>query len=125
MKPGTSARNINEILNASQSHTKRAALSAESTNKTPPLCIGLLATIPTTLPSSSAKPVTSSVAQSGFTSKKESSSTRPTKKLWMSYPALSTLGSTLRVSGVEGALGEYRGGSSRQFIGMNEKYIFA
>ena len=43
MKPGTSARNSSGTLNASQSCTKRVALSAESTKSTPPLNIELLA----------------------------------------------------------------------------------
>ena len=36
MKPGTSARNSSGIPNASQVWMNRAALSAESTNSTPP-----------------------------------------------------------------------------------------
>ena len=47
MKPGTSARNRSGTLNASHSQMKRAALSAESTNSTPPRCFGLFATMPT------------------------------------------------------------------------------
>ena len=54
MKPGTSARNSSGIPNALQVQMKRAALSAESTNSTPPLNFGWLATIPTTRPSSRA-----------------------------------------------------------------------
>ena len=49
MKPGTSARNTSGTLNASHSQMNRAALSAESTNSTPPLTAGLFATIPTDL----------------------------------------------------------------------------
>ena len=37
------------MLKASQHQMNRAALSAESTNSTPPFCIGLLATMPTGL----------------------------------------------------------------------------
>ena len=51
MKPGTSARNSSGTLKALQVRMKRAALSAESTNSTPPLTLGWLATIPTTRPS--------------------------------------------------------------------------
>ena len=36
MKPGTSCRNSSGMLNASQRFTKRAALSAEFTSRTPP-----------------------------------------------------------------------------------------
>ena len=48
MNPGTSARNSSGTLNASQSWMNRVALSAESTNSTPPLNIGLFATTPVT-----------------------------------------------------------------------------
>ena len=51
MKPGTSARNSSGMLNALQVQMKRAALSAESTNSTPPSWRGWLATTPTTRPS--------------------------------------------------------------------------
>ena len=60
MKPGTSARNTSGTLKASHIWMNRAALSAESTNSTPPLNIGLLATTPIAWPSSRAKPMTSS-----------------------------------------------------------------
>ena len=56
MNPGTSARNTSGMPNASQHQMKRAALSAESTNSAPPLCTGLLATMPTGRPSSRPKP---------------------------------------------------------------------
>ena len=54
MKPGTSARNSSGTLKALQVQMKRAALSEESTNSTPPFCRGWLATMPTTRPSSRA-----------------------------------------------------------------------
>ena len=54
MKPGTSARKSSGMPNALQVQMNRAALSAESTNSTPPLNFGWLATIPTTRPSSRA-----------------------------------------------------------------------
>ena len=62
MKPGTSARNTSGMLNASHSHTNRATLSEESTNSTPPLCTGWLATTPITWPSRRASPTTTSFA---------------------------------------------------------------
>ncbi len=77
MNPGTSARNSSGTLNASQSWMNRVALSAESTNSTPPLNIGLFATTPMTCPSSRAKPMTTSRAHSAWISKNESSSTMP------------------------------------------------
>src|SRR3982074_777180 len=46
MKPGTSARNSSGMLKALQVQMKRAALSAEATNNTPPFCLGWLATRP-------------------------------------------------------------------------------
>ena len=48
MKPGTSARNSKGMLNALQVQMKRAHLSEESTNSTPPLTLGWLATTPMT-----------------------------------------------------------------------------
>ena len=74
MNPGTSARNSSGTLNALQVQMKRAALSAESTNSTPPLNFGWLATIPTARPSMRASPVTTSGANSRLTSKKLPSS---------------------------------------------------
>src|ERR1700737_1288031 len=50
MNPGTSARNSNGMLKASQSQMKRAALSAESTKRMPPLCLGWVAGAPTPRP---------------------------------------------------------------------------
>ena len=77
MNPGTSARNTSGMLNASHSQMNRAALSAESTNRTPPTMAGLLATMPTGRPSISPKPVTSSGAKSGLISKNDSASISP------------------------------------------------
>ena len=77
MNPGTSARYTSATLKASHSQMKRAALSAESLNSTPPLTAGLLARIPTELPSRRPRPTISSGANSGFNSKKLSSSTKP------------------------------------------------
>ncbi len=77
MKPGTSDRNTSGTLNASHSWTKRAALSAESTNNAPPLALELFATMPTTSPSIRANPTISSVAHNAWISKNESASTSP------------------------------------------------
>ncbi len=75
MNPGTSARNTSGRLKASHSHTNRATLSAESTNRTPPLTIGWLATMPTARPSIRPSPQTTSAANSRLISKKLSVST--------------------------------------------------
>ena len=74
MKPGTSARYRSGMLKASHSQMKRAALSAESTNSTPPFYLGWLATMPTARPSMRAKPVTISRAKSFLISSNEPSS---------------------------------------------------
>src|SRR5438132_947106 len=92
MNPGTSARNTSGMLNASHSHTNRATLSEESTKRTPPLCIGWLATTPTTSPSRRPSPVMTSFAQSGLTSKKESSSMSPATNAYMSNTFDSSFG---------------------------------
>ena len=63
----------------------RAALSAESPNRTPPRTALLFATTPTLRPSSRAKPITSSAAKSGLTSKNDSASTRASITSWTSY----------------------------------------
>ena len=99
MNPGTSARNTSGTLNASHSQMKRAALSAESTNSTPPRCFGLLARIPTGIPSSRANPTMSSRAHSGFSSKNEPSSTSASSTLCMSYARRSSTG-TISAIGV-------------------------
>ena len=84
MNPGTSARKINGMLNASHSHTNRATLSDESTNSTPPLCIGWFATTPTGHPSSRPSVVMTSRANRGLISNNESSSSTPFTSLRMS-----------------------------------------
>ena len=58
------------MLNASQSQMNRAALSALSVKRTPPLTMELFAMMPTVSPSIRPKPMTSSPAQSGLISKK-------------------------------------------------------
>ena len=94
------------MLKASQHHTKRAALSAESTNSTPPLAMGLLATMPTGLPSSRPRPTISSGANSGFSSKKLSASTSESMTSCMSYASFS-------VSGTRSAVNARTGTSAR------------
>ena len=84
---------------------KRAALSALSVNRTPPLTAELFATMPTVSPAIRPKPTTSSGANSGLTSKKDSSSTRPSMTSWMSNGWLSRSGTVCRVRGFEGSSG--------------------
>ncbi len=72
------------MLKASHSQMKRAALSAESTKSTPPLCLGWLATTPTGRPSMRAKPVISSWAKSFFTSNQLPSSISSVISAYMS-----------------------------------------
>ena len=117
MKPGTSARNSSGRLNASHSWMNRVALSAESTNSTPPLNIGLLATTPIGWPSSAAKPITSSRAQSAWISKNESSSTIPRTYLRMSKACRSLTGTSARRSVGLGGLAGRRGGGCCQLPG--------
>src|SRR5690625_3280322 len=109
MNPGTSARYSSGMLNASHHQMNRAALSAESTNSTPPLTAGWLATTPTGWPSSSASPVTSSGANAALSSRKEPSSTRPSITSRMSYPAASSTGMSALVSARAGASAVYDG----------------
>ena len=84
MKPEMSCRNSSGMPYALHSQTKRAALSDESGNRTPPRNFELFATMPTGRPSSRAKPVTSSFAHSAFISNHEPSSTRASTSSWMS-----------------------------------------
>ena len=73
------------MLNASQSQTKRAALSAESFSSAPPSTIGWLATMPTGCPPIRARPVMSVRAQRGFRSNQSPSSTIRRITSHMSY----------------------------------------
>ena len=109
MKPGTSARNSSGTLNASQSWMKRVALSAESTNSTPPLNIGLFATTPMACPASRAKPTISSRAHSAWISNSESESTIPRTYLRMSNAWRSLTGTSPRRSAGAGSPGVLRG----------------
>ena len=77
MNPGTSCRKISGTLKASHMVMNRAALSAESTKIAPLRTCGWLATMPTTWPSSRARPTTISSAQRGLISKNEPASTSP------------------------------------------------
>jgi hypothetical protein len=117
MKPGTSARNTRGTLKASQHHTKRAALSAESTNSTPPRWSGWFATTPTGLPSSSANPVMISRAKSGFTSKNVSASTSPAITSCMSKGTDSSTGMSAPLRSRAGGCEAYDGGASSQRVG--------
>ena len=80
------------MLNASHSQMKRAALSALSTNSTPPRTIELFATMPTGRPSMRPNPVTTSAANSGLISKNESASTSPSMTSCMSNGTDSSAG---------------------------------
>ena len=114
MNPGTSARNTNGIEKASQPQMKRAALSDESTKSAPPLCTELLATIPIGRPSSSPNPTITSGANNGFTSKKLSASTSPSRSSCMSNATRSSAGTMPEVSGVAGSSAAYVGTGLRQ-----------
>ena len=73
------------MLNASQSLTNRAALSAESLSRIPPSSFGWLATMPTGRPPKRAKQVMIFFAHSGFMSKYSPSSTIRRITSYMSY----------------------------------------
>src|SRR3954451_11526994 len=122
MKPGTSARKSSGTLNASHNWMKRVALSAESTNNTPPLNIGLLATTPTTLPSSRPNPTSSSRAHSAWISKNEPSSSSALTYLRMSKACRSLTGTSARRSPLPASTGSVTGGSSEKFDGRYDKY---
>src|SRR3954468_17733635 len=117
MKPGTSAKYSSGTLNASQSQMNRAALSAESTNSTPPLTAELLATMPTGEPSIRPNPTTSSGANSGLISKKESASTSPSMMSWTSNGTDSSAGTQSSASSTAGASAAAWGAGSRQQVG--------
>src|SRR5919107_5230809 len=121
MKPGTSARYTSGTLNASHNQMNLAALSALSPNSTPPRTAELFAMMPTVSPSMRPKPVTSSAAKSGLTSKNDASSTRPSMTSWMSNGVLSTSGTTPASSVRDGGSASYDGGESRQLDGRYEK----
>ena len=123
MKPGTSARNTIGSPNASHSQMKRAALSAESTNSTPPFAFGWFATIPTGWPSIRAKPVISSTANSGLISNRLSASTMRSITRSMSIGLFSCAGICASRSSqlATGATAVRRGGSRSQFEGRYER----
>jgi len=79
-------------LKALQVQMKRAALSAESTNSTPPFTFGWLATIPTGRPSRRAKPTISSFAQRAWISMKEPASSSASSSSFMSNGLFSSAG---------------------------------
>src|SRR6059058_3471931 len=98
------------MLKASQSQMKRAHLSAESTNSTPPRTIELFATTPTGRPSTRPKPTTTSAANSGLISKKESASSSPSISSWMSKGTDSSGGTQSSASTTDGASASTSGG---------------
>ncbi len=96
----------------------RVALSAESTNSTPPLNIGLLATTPVTWPSSRAKPMVSSRAHSAWISKNDPASTSPRTYRRMSNACRSLTGtSAARSMPGSGPAAAAAGGGCCQFPG--------
>jgi hypothetical protein len=117
MNPGTSERNSSGTLNASHSCTKRVALSAESTNSTPPLCSELFATTPMTSPFRRAKPTVTSRAHSAWISKYEPSSTRPLTKRRMSKAIRSLAGTSAARSTAGASWGTLAGGVPCQLSG--------
>jgi hypothetical protein len=122
MNPGTSARNRSGTLKALQVQMKRAALSAESTNRTPPFIFGWLATIPIACPSSRANPTTSSLAQRACTSQRESASTSDSIRSLMSNAEFSSGGTTSDTGRSDaGSAGGAGGGAARQLWGMNDR----
>src|SRR3954463_3689602 len=124
MNPGTSARNSSGMLKALQVQMKRAALSAESTNRTPPLTFGWLATIPIARPSSRANPTTTSLAQRSWTSRKESASASASIRSDTSKAAFSSAGTISEIGfAVPGSAGGAAGGASRQLLGMYARYL--
>src|SRR5690349_14011736 len=110
MKPGTSARYSNGMLNASHIQMNRADLSAESTNSTPPRTAELFATTPIGRPSSRPKPTTTSAANSGLISKNEPVSTSPSTSSWTSNGIDSSVGTQSSVSSSAAASGSTSGG---------------
>src|SRR6266545_5443341 len=102
------------MLNASHIQMNRAALSAESTNSTPPFTAGWFATNPTTWPASRPNPVTPSGAYDGLSSKNESASAIASITWWMSNPTLSSAGTRSRANGRAAGAASYDGGAERQ-----------
>jgi hypothetical protein len=121
MKPGTSERKINGRLNASHSCTNRVALSAESTNSTPPLNIELLPSTPTAWPSSRANPTVISRAQRAWISKYDPSSTSAFTYRRMSNACRSLSGTRARRSPAPGPAGSIAGGSPCQLDGRKAR----
>ena len=80
------------MLNASHSHTNRAALSAAFTSSAPPSTIGWFATMPIGWPPMRANPVTRFFAHSGFIQNTSPSSTIAVTTLRMSYARRGAVG---------------------------------
>ena len=117
MKPGTSDRKISGMLNASHSCTKCVALSAESTNSTPPLNSELLPTTPTTWPSSRPNPTSTSRAQPGWISNSDPSSSSAAAYRRMSNACRSEPGTSARRSPLPGPAAGATGGRPVQLAG--------
>ena len=120
MKPGTSAKNTSGTLNALHVEMKRAALSAESLNSTPPLWFGWLATSPTARPSRRAKPTISSFAQRAWISSSEPSSISAAISACMSNGLFSSSGISSEMSGPgcrRAGAGGAAGGAPSQLLG--------
>src|ERR1700742_4098381 len=98
------------MLNASQSQMKRAHLSAESTNSTPPRTAELVATAPIGRPSIRPNPTTTSGAKSGLISKNESASSSPSSIPWMSKGTDSSAGTQSSASSTAGGSASTSGG---------------
>ena len=109
------------MLNASQSCTKCVALSAESTNSTPPLKIELLPTTPTTRPSSRPRQTSTSRAQPGWISNTDPSSSSALAYRRMSKACRSDAGTSARRSPLPGPTGSATGGSSEKLSGKYDR----
>src|SRR5262245_45278045 len=119
MKPATSARYTSGMLNALQSQMKRAPLSDESGNSTPPFTLGWLATMPTTRPPMRASPVMISGANNRLMSNQEPASITRSITSYMSNHFRWSYGT---ISSIDrpgaGSTAAAAGGSSRNDRGM-------
>src|SRR5690349_17906365 len=104
------------MLNASQSQMNRAALSAESTNRTPPFTAELFATMPTGRPAIRAKPTITSGANNGLTSKNDSASTSPSMTSCMSNGIDSSAGTQSSSRSTAESVAASSGAGSRQQV---------
>ena len=121
--PGTSSNVTNGIWNASQNRTNRAALTLESISSTPASTLGWLPTMPTARPFRRANPMMMLPAKCSWTSKKSPSSTTMRTSSFMSYGLSADSGTMVTSLGSRrstGSLHARRGGSSAQWLGMND-----